>query len=72
MVVFKIKGVIMDPKERVLTVLDHKKADRVPVTNRFTSEISLEISRVLKTTINFIKFQLFILYFFYFYRSLLY
>lgn len=37
----------MEPKERVLTVLEHKKADRVPVTNRFTSEISLEISRVL-------------------------
>ena len=27
---------IVNSKERVLTVLDHKPADRVPVTNRYT------------------------------------
>ena len=37
----------MNSKERVLTVLDHKPADRVPVTNRYTSEIAAELARIV-------------------------
>lgn len=37
----------MNSKERVLTVLDHKPADRVPVTNRYTPEIAAELARIV-------------------------
>jgi uroporphyrinogen decarboxylase len=37
----------MTSKERVLTVLDHKAADRVPVTNRYTPEIASELARIV-------------------------
>lgn len=37
----------MDSRERVLTVLDHKTADRVPVTNRFTPEIAAELRTIV-------------------------
>ena len=37
----------MNSKERVLTVLDHKPADRVPVTNRYTPEIAAEFARIV-------------------------
>lgn len=38
---------VMYPKERVLTALEHKKSDRVPVTNRFTPEIAGQLARIL-------------------------
>ena len=37
----------MNSKERVLTVLDHKPADRVPVTNRYTPEIAAELAHIV-------------------------
>jgi hypothetical protein len=37
----------MNSKERVLTVLDHKPADRVPVTNRYTPEIAAQLARIV-------------------------
>jgi len=37
----------MNSKERVLTVLDHKPADRVPITNRYTPEIASELAHIL-------------------------
>ena len=37
----------MNSKERVLTALDHKPADRVPVTNRYTPEIAAELARIV-------------------------
>ena len=37
----------MNSKERVLTVLDHKPADRVPVTNRYTPEIAAELGKIV-------------------------
>ena len=37
----------MISKERVLTVLEHKPADRVPVTNRYTPEIASELARIV-------------------------
>ena len=37
----------MNSKERVLMALEHKKPDRVPVTNRFTPEIGEELSDIL-------------------------
>ncbi|MBM3710633.1 MAG: hypothetical protein FJW61_09465, partial [Actinobacteria bacterium] len=37
----------MNPKERVYTVLEHKKPDRVPVTNRFTPEVAGMLSEIL-------------------------
>jgi hypothetical protein len=37
----------MNSKERVLTVLDHKPTDRVPVTNRYTPEIGAELARIV-------------------------
>jgi uroporphyrinogen decarboxylase len=37
----------MNSKERVLTVVDHKPADRAPVTNRYTSEIARELARIV-------------------------
>lgn len=39
---------IMESKERVLTVIDHQAADRVPITNRFTSEIAAELRSILQ------------------------
>ena len=41
------KGYKMLPKERVLTVIEKKIPDRVPVTNRFTSEVSEKIGKIL-------------------------
>ncbi|UCB51548.1 MAG: hypothetical protein JSV10_06005 [Candidatus Zixiibacteriota bacterium] len=40
----------MNSKERVFTVLDHKPADRVPVTNRYTPEIAAELARIVGVT----------------------
>lgn len=40
----------MEPKERVLAAIDHRTADRVPITNRFTPEIAAELRRVLHLT----------------------
>ncbi len=37
----------MNSKERVLTVLNHKPADRVPITNRYTPEIAAELARIV-------------------------
>jgi len=37
----------MNSKERVLTVLDHKTADRVPITNRYTPEIASELANIV-------------------------
>ena len=37
----------MNSRERVLTILDHQKADMIPVTNRFTPEIAHELARIL-------------------------
>ena len=37
----------MNSKERVLLALEHKKPDRVPVTNRFTSEIGEKLADIL-------------------------
>ena len=37
----------MNSKERVLTVLDHKPADRVPVTNRYTPEIASQLANIV-------------------------
>lgn len=37
----------MNSRDRVLTILDHKEADKVPVTNRFTNEIACQLAKVL-------------------------
>ena len=37
----------MNSKERILTILNHEKSDMVPVTNRFTIEVSKELARIL-------------------------
>jgi len=37
----------VNSKERVLTVLDHKPADRLPITNRYTPEIASELARIV-------------------------
>jgi len=37
----------MNSKERVLTILNHQEADRIPVTNRFTPEIANQLAAML-------------------------
>jgi len=37
----------LNPKSRVLTIINHEEADRVPYTNRFTPEITAELCRIL-------------------------
>ena len=37
----------MNSKERVLTILNHKEADRIPMTNRFTPEIADQLADIL-------------------------
>jgi len=42
----------MNSKERVLTVLDHKAADRVPITNRYTPEIASQLAKIVGVSLN--------------------
>ena len=37
----------MNSKERVLTILNHEEADRIPLTNRFTPEIAGQLAAIL-------------------------
>ena len=37
----------MNSKVRILMTLEHKKPDRVPVTNRFTPEIAEKLADIL-------------------------
>ncbi|MCL4385943.1 MAG: hypothetical protein M1326_06500 [Cyanobacteria bacterium] len=38
----------MNSKDRVLTAIDHKKPDKIPVTNRFNFEVTEELKKILK------------------------
>ena len=37
----------MNSKKRVLTVINHRKADKVSIANKFTSEIAKGFSNIL-------------------------
>ena len=38
----------MNSKERVLTVLEHRTVDRVPITNRYTTEIAAQLAQIVQ------------------------
>lgn len=43
----------MNSKERVLTALEHKEPDKVPIFNTFTPEVNKELSKIFNTNNNF-------------------